>query len=235
MTSVPMTRQSSDIRPGIREASIGLAVFVLVAYGVPPLLRMTGIKTDDPVGYGLALGALSGVAGIVAVLVAMSVRVRALEPFGVRRVGWKSMFIGVGGGVVVWILARIFVTVYTLVFGVPENVQATYDTAARGGVLALILSTIFLGVLTPIGEELLFRGVVANVLQRWGWVSGVLGSALVFAVFHGLTGFNIAQITAFVEGIAAAELFRRTGSIWPGVMVHVTNNAIGNILIGTLT
>ncbi|AMM20157.1 hypothetical protein AX769_08245 [Frondihabitans sp. PAMC 28766] len=235
MTRISTTRQPDRSRPGIREAAIGLAVFTLVAYGVPPLLRDAGLKTGDPVGYGLALGALSGVAGIVAFLAAMSIRVRGLTPFGVRWPGWRWMFIGVGGGAVVWVLARILVTLFTLIFGAQENVQATYDTAAQGGTIALILSTLFLGVLTPIGEEILFRGVVANVLLRWGWIAGVLGSTIIFAVFHGLTGFNIAMITAFVEGFIAAELFRRTGSIWPGVIVHIVNNAIGNILIGALT
>ncbi|BDZ48874.1 hypothetical protein GCM10025867_11150 [Frondihabitans sucicola] len=169
-------------------------------------------------------------AGIVAFLAALSLRVRALRPFGVRRTRWRWVFIGIGGGVVVWIVARLLVAGYTVIFGVPENVQATYNTAAQGGVLALILSTLFLGVLTPIGEEVLFRGVLATVLLRWGWVPGVLGSAVVFMFFHGLNGFNIAYLTAIVEGIVAAELYRRSGSIWPGVIVHVTNNAIANLL-----
>lgn len=235
MTSSMTTHQSQKTRPGMIEALVGLVVLTIVAFGVPPLLREAGLKTDNPVGYGLALGALSGVAGLAAFFVAVSLRVRALAPFGVRWPGRKWVFIGIGGGLVVFVGGRILATLFTLVFGAVENSQATYSTAAQGGVLALIASTIFVGVLTPIGEEFLFRGVITNVLLKWGWLSGVLGSAVVFSLFHGLTGFNLAMITALVEGIVAAELFRRSGSIWPAVIVHITNNVLGNLLLVFLT
>jgi hypothetical protein len=42
-----------------------------------------------------------------------------------------------------------------------------------GGVLPLILTFLFLAVLTPIGEKFLFR-VVANALLRYGPVVGQL-------------------------------------------------------------
>lgn len=234
MNDASTLRQPRIVRPGIAEVLIGLAVFALIAYGVPPLLRDMGLKSDDPVGYGLALGALSGIAGLVAFAAATGLRIRALRPFGIVWPGWRWMIAGLAGGLLVWIVARILGVFYTLVFGAPENVQATYNTAAQGGTMALVASTLFLAVLTPIGEEILFRGVVANALLRWGWVPGILGSALVFALFHGLTGFNIAMITAFVEGVVAALLFRRTGSIWPGVIVHIANNAIANILASSI-
>ncbi|MGJ6968639.1 lysostaphin resistance A-like protein [Streptosporangium sp. G11] len=79
----------------------------------------------------------------------------------------------------------------------------------------------FLAVLTPIGGEFLFRGVVTNALLRYGPVVGVLSSSMVFALFHGI---NIAMSTALVVGVIAAETMRRSGSIWPAVAVHVVNN-----------
>jgi membrane protease YdiL (CAAX protease family) len=229
-TADPIRTNTRVPRPGILEVVVGLVVFGLVSYGSPSLLKAAGLDTGQPVAFGLALGALSGVAGIVAFIIAARIRVRALRPFGIRRTSWRWIVIGVAGGIVVWIVARILVVGYTLIFGIPENVQETYNTAAQGGVAALILSTLFLAVLTPLGEELLFRGIVANVLLRWGWVCGVLGSAVIFMVFHGLTGFNITYLAAFVEGVVAADLYRRSGSIWPGVVVHITNNTIANLL-----
>lgn len=102
-------------------------------------------------------------------------------------------------------MSRIGTLLYVLVFGQPENVQA-------------------------VGEELLFRGVVTSALLRWGPVVGVVGSAFVFAVMH----FNVAvAITAFVVGLIAAELRRRSDSIWPAFVVHVVNNLAAN-LIGAL-
>jgi len=102
-----------------------------------------------------------------------------------------------------------------------------YAEGASGGTLSLVLALVFLAVATPIGEEMLFRGVVTTALLRYGAVIGVLGSAVIFALVHGL---NSAIGTAFVVGLIAGELLRRSGSIWPGVVVHVVTNSIGSLI-----
>jgi membrane protease YdiL (CAAX protease family) len=84
-----------------------------------------------------------------------------------------------------------------------------------------VLTFVFLAVLTPVGEEFFFRGVITNALLRYGPVVGVLSSSVVFALFHGI---NLALPSALVVGIIAAELMRRSGSIWPAVLVHTVNN-----------
>ncbi len=48
-----------------------------------------------------------------------------------------------------------------------------------------------------------------------------MGSALIFAVFHGI---NPVFAAALVAGLVTGEIFRRSGSIWPAVMVHVVVN-----------
>lgn len=90
-----------------------------------------------------------------------------------------------------------------------------------------MLQLLFLAVLTPLGEEFAFRGVLTNALSRYGvWVSGVV-STLVFAAVHGL---NMALVPAFVVGSINAFLFLRTKSVWPGVLVHALNNAFVTVL-----
>lgn len=211
-------------RPGIPEIVVGLAVFAVVGYGSPPLLKLLEL---DPVIDGIAVGAVSGVAGILGFGGALAMRVRSLRPFGVRSTTPRWILLGLAGGVVAFVISRIGGVLYVLAFGQPENVQAVYNTAAQGGVLALIVSSLALAVLTPIGEELLFRGVVTSALLRWGPVVGVVGSALVFAVMH----LNVAvAITAFVVGLIAAELRRRSDSIWPAVVVRVVNNLGANLI-----
>jgi membrane protease YdiL (CAAX protease family) len=84
-----------------------------------------------------------------------------------------------------------------------------------------MLTAVLLALFVPVGEELLFRGVVMRGLLRYGAVVAVLGSSVVFALFHGI---NMALPTALVVGIITAEAARRSGSIWPAVAVHVVNN-----------
>ena len=87
--------------------------------------------------------------------------------------------------------------------------------------MTVLLATVFLGILTPIGEEFLFRGVVTNALLRYGPFIGVVGSALVFALLHGI---NVIFPAALVAGLIAGEVFRRSRSIWPAEIVHVVFN-----------
>ena len=69
--------------------------------------------------------------------------------------------------------------------------------------------------------------MLTNALARYGpWVA-VLGSSTIFALAHGI---NYILPVAFVVGVVAALLLRRTGSIWPGVTVHAVNNAYSLIV-----
>jgi membrane protease YdiL (CAAX protease family) len=79
------------------------------------------------------------------------------------------------------------------------------------------------GILTPLGEEALFRGVIANALNRYGAWAGVVGSAMICAVVH---GFSVVLLNAFIVGLLTGFLFRRTQSIWPGLVVHAIFNGI---------
>lgn len=105
--------------------------------------------------------------------------------------------------------------------GVKTDLQDVYATGGSGGMLSLILATVFLGIVTPLGEEFLFRGAVANALLRYGRIIAVVGSAIIFAVMHGI---NFVFPAALIAGLVTAEIFRRSGSIWPAVVVHVVFN-----------
>ncbi|SDD67616.1 CPBP family intramembrane glutamic endopeptidase [Auraticoccus monumenti] len=207
-------------RPGWPEIAVG--VIALVAAGaVLPLARPLTAEMD-PVAYGLVLTAWSGVVGLVGFTAAALVRIRSWAAFSVRRTTWRWMAIGLAGGVVAFLLKGVLNTVVVTVAGSDAaDPQSGYYGAAGGGVLPLVLTVLFLSVLTPLGEELFFRGVITNALLRYGAVVGVLSSSVVFALFHGI---NLALPSALVVGIVAAEVMRRSGSIWPAVLVHVINN-----------
>lgn len=206
------------IRPGLSEGIVGLVVFSVVGYGGGALLARLGL---DPVVFGLIFTALSGIAGIAGFAAAALLRTRSLSTFGVRRVSRRWLLIGVGAGLVAFVVKSLAILAYTAITGDSSTPQTVYAEGGSGGVLSLILATLFLGVLTPLGEELLFRGVIANVLLRHGALFGVVSSALIFALMHGI---NIIFPAALVMGLVGAELLRRSGSVWPAVVVHVVFN-----------
>lgn len=202
-------------RPGWLEIIVGLVVFAIVGVGVGSQLKRLGL---DPVVYGLVFTSLSGIAGFAA---AALLRIRSLSAFGVRRVSRRWLLIAIGVGLVAFVLKGLAVQGWIQITGNTNNVQGVYAEGGSGGVLSLVLATLFLGIVTPLGEELLFRGVVANALLRYGSFIGVVGSTVIFALGHGI---NIVFPAAVVAGLATAEVFRRSGSVWTAVIVHVVFN-----------
>lgn len=212
------TRISQARTPGILEIVVGLCGITLVGIGGGLGLVRLGL---DQGSLGLLLTALSGVGGMAGFYAAYSVRIRLLSAFGVRKTTWRWILIGALVGALTFVVKSAAILLYMALFNDDRTPQDIYATGARGGVGAAIIATFCLGVLTPIGEELLFRGVITTALLRWGAWVGVLGGALVFAVFHGI---NMVFPAALVTGIAAGEVFRRSGSIWPAVAVHIVVN-----------
>jgi membrane protease YdiL (CAAX protease family) len=86
--------------------------------------------------------------------------------------------------------------------------------------LAVAVALVLLGMLVPLAEELLFRGLGFAAVPRFA----VPVTATAFAIAHGLPAL---LPPVFVAGLALGELRRRTGSLWPGVAAHVTVNVLG--------
>ncbi|WP_176908081.1 CPBP family intramembrane glutamic endopeptidase [Hymenobacter lapidiphilus] len=89
---------------------------------------------------------------------------------------------------------------------------------ARQPAAALLLG----GIVIPVLEEVLFRGVLLQGLLRnkKPWVA-IGQQALLFGLIH----FNPAQsVGAFLIGLLLGWLCYRTGSLLPGIGIHALNN-----------
>ena len=74
----------------------------------------------------------------------------------------------------------------------------------------------------PVVEEFTFRGVGFRLLSPFGAAVAVLGTAAAFAADHGLVeGFP----ALFLFGVAVALVRLRTGSLYPGMLLHASFNA----------
>jgi abortive infection protein len=84
-------------------------------------------------------------------------------------------------------------------------------------------------VLTPLFEELIFRGFLYGKLRiravPW-WLSAVVVSAL-FGLAH--MQWNVA-IDVFCLSMVACALREVTGSIWAGTLLHIIKNMIAFII-----
>lgn len=81
-----------------------------------------------------------------------------------------------------------------------------------------------LGVLMPLCEELVFRGVVYKRMRyQESYMSAAIYSSLVFAVMHG----NLVQILyGFIMGMLFANLYERYGSVKAPIMAHIVVNIL---------
>jgi len=195
-----------------------LAAAVLYGLGIAIIWALPEGRSELA---GIVQYAVSGLAPLGAFAAVLWLRVKDPRLLGLRPVSGKWVLVSIGAGIGVILLSIVVTIVVITLTGPPSTVQADYQAAATGGVLSLLVALAVGAVLTPIGEEFLFRGVLATALGRYGpWVA-VLGSAAVFAVAHGI---NYILPVAFIVGVVAALLLRRTGSVWPGVIVHAINN-----------
>lgn len=91
---------------------------------------------------------------------------------------------------------------------------------------AYTFNFVVIAAFVPIVEEITFRGVGFSLLRRWGTPVAVAGTAVAFALAHGLVqGFP----TLLIFGLGLAWLRLRTDSVYPGIAVHAAFNTISLI------
>lgn len=198
-----------------------LAATVLYMVGAVAVLRL---PHGYPISPGQANFLVSGLAPLGAFALAALIRFRDVRPFGMRRTHAGWLVIATGCGLACFASSWPVSALFDPFFPGSESVQQGYRDAASAGLFSLTVTVAFGGLLTPLGEEALFRGVIAQFLLRWGTWVGVVVSAALFALAHGI---NAVMPLAFVIGISTGLLLRLSNSIWPGVLVHVVYNSLG--------
>ncbi len=114
------------------------------------------------------------------------------------------------------------VVVNWLDVGVLEPPELDADIAFDG--TAVLLTFQALALMTPIAEEVFFRGFIfSGLLRRFGPWWAIIASALVFSAFHLAWGV---VIPIFVTGLLLAWLYWRTGSLWAAIAAHAGQNAL---------
>lgn len=93
--------------------------------------------------------------------------------------------------------------------------------------LSPVLMILFVAVLAPIWEELLFRKFLVDRVVNYGEVTAMLMSGVMFGLYHG----NLAQCTyAFAIGCFLAFIYIRTGKIGYTIAIHMFINGFSTFL-----
>lgn len=94
-----------------------------------------------------------------------------------------------------------------------------------------LLLVVQIGILVPILEELIFRGLIFRGTERisQGIVFPILLTTFFFTVSHAQYGF--AEIlNVAIYGLSLGYLRGKTGSIWPSITVHAFINTLAVVL-----
>jgi membrane protease YdiL (CAAX protease family) len=95
--------------------------------------------------------------------------------------------------------------------------------------LPLAVKLITLAIVPAICEEIFFRGLLFNAWRKslGAWPT-ILLTGLVFGLFHVLMGDGVAMerfLPTTLLGILLGAIREKTCSLWPGMLMHVLNNA----------
>jgi membrane protease YdiL (CAAX protease family) len=157
-------------------------------------------------------------------------RQEALRALGFRRVALGRAAGWVAGGLAASLVATFAygVLVQILHLSLQTNGDALLQEAkyAPLTVLGALLAAVFFA---PICEEIFFRGFLFGGLLRGMTIwPAVALSALLFAVAHGEVG---SFVPLLVFGLVLAIARFKLGSIWPGMTMHILNNALTSVVI----
>jgi membrane protease YdiL (CAAX protease family) len=110
-----------------------------------------------------------------------------------------------------------------------------------GITLSITLSGILFYFVTPLIEEILFRGLVMKeLLCLLPGLAANITTSLLFAGIHlpfwlshgGLTEAVLANTAGvFIVSLLTGWLYQRSASIWPSTIAHIANNVIAALLV----
>ena len=112
--------------------------------------------------------------------------------------------------------------------GLVENSEGFKEVARSQYSANVFVGLICLGLVTPIVEELIFRGIAYGYLRHFTNIRfAILISAILFSVYH---GNSVQGIYAFLMGCLIAFGYEYFGSFLVAVCMHVVANLLAYVL-----
>lgn len=149
-----------------------------------------------------------------------SVRMRASSMLGVLAICFGITYVGQLLGILIGMLAGSFTGV------TPENGLQVSSMSAP-----LWVNLVFLGIVTPVAEEIFYRKLVIDRLRRYGDIPAILGAGLLFGLMHG----NFYQLFyATAVGCIFGCVYVYTGRLRYTVGMHICINLVGGVYVSEL-
>jgi membrane protease YdiL (CAAX protease family) len=161
-----------------------------------------------------------------------------LRTIGLRRPRWTDPLYGLSALPLylgIYLIAYVIIRHLVPGLNVNEKQQLGFNNVSGGS--QMVLTFISLVVLPPIGEEILFRGLIYSSLKKnLPTAAAVIGTSALFAAGHlpegGSAGpLYIAAIDTFVLSLVLILLREKTGGLWASMTLHALKNGIAFIAL----
>jgi uncharacterized protein len=198
-----------------------LALLSVLLLGVAEAIVVTVLGARGPLRDGI-----TGILLDVGMLAVVGVLYRR-RPFKMRQLGLRRSPPTPSVGWVLLSLLIVAVTNYLwLQKFLGKPITASLGITLHGSVLALSLDGLLLCLLAPVIEEIFFRGLLYRALRnRLAVLPAALIGGAIFAAVHGLSYPINTLPPRLVFGIIACLLYERTGSLLPGIALHILIDA----------
>ncbi len=177
----------------------------------------------------LTIGFGEGFIAFCALIIFLKVLKRPLVDLGLVNLNIKNIAMGLGGGVFLFLSIGLLGNLLVKYLGIPDpqSIEMALNGADSLWQFALLL--VLGGLIVPLKEELIFRGLIYPPLrQGYGRGGGILLTAMFFGVLH----FDwIRFLPLVLGGVVLTWLYEKTKSLWPSVIAHSVWNTLMTVLM----
>lgn len=201
---------------GQRRISTDAIVIIIVSAAV---VYLASGSIAQKIVEGTAGNLLAGVMEIVLVGFVLS----SFKMIGLARDGIRLQCLAGILALIAVPAAGISITTFAMEFGLVNVVDGIAgQAAAPDSALELVLAILAFALVTPIAEELVFRGSFYGALaQRTGFSAAAVLSSIAFALVHGVGPMTL---VAFFAGLALCAVYAITDNLALCIFVHIVNN-----------
>jgi len=148
--------------------------------------------------------------------------------FQLRPTG-TALLLGVAAGLLSWAPAAYLASLSARLHPPSPDYLELLSENLPGSVLEVAVAYLAVGLAAPLGEELIFRGILFRVArQRWGWPRAAVLTALFFGVAH-WAPWHLFGLVAL--GLLLALLYQLTRSLLVPVAAHAAYNLVSLTLM----
>jgi len=152
--------------------------------------------------------------------------------------GWRSVSLRgifskvLGLYVITWVINISYALILYKYGLTPPSTDVYSKLLGQATWYTLILNLLLAGVLAPLVEEMLFRGIIFGGLRTYfgKWTAAVISAA----IFSGLHLQTYGFFPRFVLGIVLVYLFDKYKSLYPSIALHALNNIVATLIAASL-